>query len=133
MESNMTREEQAVVYKQNGYNCCQAVTKVLADLAEVDEETLARISAGFGAGMGCMEATCGALVGATMMAGLIKEGKGTPMVAKEILKKFEEYSKATICKDLKGKETGVVLCSCDDCVRNGVRACCEVLGISDEL
>ena len=27
---------------------------------------------------------------------------------------------ASICKDLKGRDTGVVLCECDDCVRNAV-------------
>ena len=29
---------------------------------------------------------------------------------------------ATVCKDLKGLETGKVLCPCDDCVRNAVTA-----------
>ena len=52
--------------------------------------------------MGGMEATCGALIG------------------------------ATICKDLKGKDTGVVLCECDDCIRNAIRAFDEVLPMESE-
>lgn len=122
----MDRKEKAVDYKHSGFNCCQAVVKALADLTETDEETLNVIASGFAVGMGCMEATCGALVGATMIAGLLKEGKGSVGTAREILNKFEEYSGATICKDLKGKETGVVICECDDCVRNAIRAFDEV-------
>lgn len=122
----MDRKEKAVDYKHSGFNCCQAVVKALADLTETDEETLNVIASGFAVGMGCMEATCGALVGATMIAGLLKEGKGSVGTAREILNRFEEYSGATICKDLKGKETGVVICECDDCVRNAIRAFDEV-------
>lgn len=123
----MNRMEKAVNYKHTGFNCCQSVVKALADLTDVDEETLNKIASGFAAGMGCMEATCGAVVGATMLAGLIKEGKGSAMVASKILNKFQEYSGATVCKDLKGRDTGVVLCECDDCVRNAIRAFNEVV------
>ena len=35
---------------------------------------------------------------------------------------------ATICKDLKGVETGKVLCPCAQCVRNAVLAAGEMLG-----
>ena len=34
---------------------------------------------------------------------------------------------ATICRDLKGIDTGKVLCSCENCVRNAVRAAGEAL------
>lgn len=122
----MDRVEKAVNYKHNGFNCCQSVVKALADITETDEETLNTIASGFAVGMGCMEATCGALVGAAMMAGLLKEGKGSPVAAREILDKFKKYSGATLCKDLKGRDTGVVLCECDDCIRNAIRAFDEV-------
>ena len=91
------------------------------------------IASGFAVGMGCMEATCGALVGATMITGLLKDGKGSIGAAREILKKFNEYSGATLCKDLKGKDTGVVLCECDDCVRNAIRAFEEVAAKHTDL
>ena len=65
------RAEKAADFKTSGAcNCCQAVTKVFADTVNVDEATLQKMSAGFAAGMGCMEATCGALVGANMILGL---------------------------------------------------------------
>lgn len=72
------RAEMAVAMKTSGkYNCAQAVTVALADQTNVTEEQLYQMSAGFCAGMGNMEATCGALIGAGMVAGLHTEGKGT--------------------------------------------------------
>ena len=41
---------------------------------------------------------------------------------------FQEKCGATICKDLKGVETGAPLCPCPECVRNAVLALGEVLG-----
>ncbi len=123
------RAETAANYKKTGVcNCCQAVTKVFADQTGVDEETLMKISAGFAAGMGCMESTCGSLVGACMVAGIKSQGQGSPKIAKEILAKFKEKSGATICKELKGLGSGKVLCECDDCVRNAVLSLGEVMG-----
>ena len=66
--------------------------------------------------------------GAVMTAGVLTEGKGTPRFSREILQKFSEKSGATICKELKGAETGKVLCECPECVRNAVLALGETLG-----
>ena len=108
-------------------NCCQAVTKVLADTTGLDEANLQKISAGFAAGMGCMEATCGALIGVNMILGLRTEGNGTVRQSRELLSKFKEKCGAVVCKDLKGVETGKVLCECADCVRNAVLALGEII------
>lgn len=128
----MTKEEranQAVEYKHNGYNCCQAVVKAFSDLIDVDEDTMNKIASGFAVGMGCMEATCGSLIGAVILSGLILDGRGTVPAARDILRQFEKMSGATICKDLKGRDTGKALCDCDDCVRNAVIAALEILNI----
>ncbi len=119
----MDRKELAVQYKHSGCNCCQAVLKAFKDDVDVPEEILMQMGSGFGTGMGCLEATCGSLCGATMIAGL-KNDKGTPtvMTSRELLADFKANSGATICKELKGIETGKVLCECDDCVRNAVTA-----------
>jgi C_GCAxxG_C_C family probable redox protein len=131
-ENNMTVNEKAdtaASYKKNGVcNCCQAVTKVYADELDIDEDTLMQMSSGFAAGMGCMEATCGAVLGACMVAGLKTKGSGTVKVSRALLAKFKEKCGATICKELKGAGTGKVLCECDDCVRNAVLSLEEVLG-----
>ena len=87
----MTREEKAVYYKHNGFNCCQSVIKAMIDLSDSDKEILTNAASGFAVGMGGMEATCGALIGATMMAGIVKPGKKSVITAREILNKFQEF------------------------------------------
>ena len=128
----MTLEERAAAaagWKAEGKcNCTQAVLKAFADRLPVDEETLMKLGAGYAAGMGCMESTCGALIGAVMVAGIATDGKGTPRAAKQLLEKFEETCGATLCKELKGIETGTPLCPCPECVRNAVLALDDVLG-----
>ena len=106
-----------------------AVSESAVYNADMSDEKLMEITSGFAAGMGCMEATCGALNGAVMIGGLMKNGKGTVSSAKDMLRSFEEKSGATICKDLKGRDTGKVICECDDCVRNAVYAMSEVMNI----
>ena len=131
-EYKMTIEEraaQAAEWKAMGQcNCTQAVLKVFEDKLPVDADTLMKLAAGYAAGMGCMESTCGALIGAVMVAGIATDGRGTPRVSKELVQTFKEKCGATICKDLKGVETGTVLCPCPECVRNAVLALGEVLG-----
>lgn len=107
-------------------NCSQSVVKVLQDELPVGEDTLMKLTAGYAAGMGCMESTCGALIGAVMVAGILTDGKATPRISKELLQKFEAKCGATICKDLKGVGTGKPLCPCPECVRNAVLALGEV-------
>lgn len=123
------RAAQAAAWKAAGQcNCAQAVLKAFEDKLPVDADTLMKLGAGYAAGMGCMESTCGALIGAVMVAGAATDGKGTPRISKELLQNFQEKCGATICKDLKGVETGAPLCPCPECVRNAVLALGEVLG-----
>ena len=126
----MTIEERAAraVELKAGCNCAQAVVLSYADKLPLEEETLKKLAAGYGGGMGCMEGTCGALVGAVMAAGMLTDGQGTGRYAREILLGFRERCGATICKDLKGIETGKVLCPCTECVRNAVLAAGAALG-----
>ena len=126
----MTIEERAAraVELKAGCNCAQAVVLSYADKLPFEEEMLKKLAAGYGGGMGCMEGTCGALVGAVMVAGMLTDGQGTGRYAREILLGFRERCGATICKDLKGVETGKVLCPCTECVRNAVLAAGAVLG-----
>ena len=126
----MTIEERAAraVELKAGCNCAQAVVLSYADKLPLEEETLKKLAAGYGGGMGCMEGTCGALVGAVMAAGMLTDGQGTGRYAREILLGFRERCGATICKDLRGVETGKVLCPCTECVRNAVLAAGAALG-----
>ncbi len=124
------RAEKAVQLKNSGmYNCAQAVTAALADETNISEEQLKQISAGFCAGMGNLEATCGALIGAGMIAGLKTEGKGTLRVTRQIQEEFANRCGALKCGDLKAITDGKPLCPCEDCVRNAVMVYGEVLGL----
>lgn len=121
--TNKERAEKAAALKASGQcNCCQAVLNVYKDRINADESLLNTLGAGFAAGMGCMESTCGALIGSVMVAGFLTEGKGTVGVAKTVLEDFKKKSGALICRDLKGIDTGKVLCPCPDCVKHAVEA-----------
>ena len=126
-------EERAVWLKHNGCNCCQSVVKALTEqdeiITEAESNVLHRAASGFRTGMGCMEATCGALCGAVMMAGLKSENTIVAgNIAKQMHKRFTEISGASICKVLKSrKPDGTIVCDCDDCVRHGVRVYQEII------
>ena len=124
----MNKQERAVELKHNGCNCCQAVLCAFAEESGLSEDLLKQLGAGFGAGMGCMEATCGALVGAQILLGLKKySGKPVMAEAKALHRNFSQKCGASICKVLKGLETGKVLCECDECVRTAAALAEEVL------
>ena len=121
----MTIEERAAKAAENkkSMNCCQAVLLACGDLTGLDEASASAVGAGFGSGMGTMEGNCGALVGAVMAAGLaVKDRASSRNAAVAIQKDFLNRCGALDCHDLKGRETGVVLCACDDCCRNAIRA-----------
>ena len=124
------RADKAVQLKtMGGYNCSQAVTAAFSDQTSLTEEQLKQISAGFCAGMGNLEATCGALIGAGMIAGLKTEGNGTLMKTRQIQETFKDRCGAIKCKELKTVTDGKPLCSCEDCVRNAVLIYGEVMDL----
>ena len=109
-------------------NCCQAVLVAFADRLGKSEDELLRIGSGFGLGMGTMEGTCGALVGAIMVSSLLAANGEAMNNSRAIMSRFKELcGGATICRDLKGADTGKVLCSCENCVRNAVLAAEEAV------
>jgi C_GCAxxG_C_C family probable redox protein len=110
-----SRKQIAVEKKHCGLNCAQAVLCAYADIAGIDEETAIRLAAPFGAGMGNMEGTCGAITGAGLVLGLVSKGPATKQM-RQIMNKFQERNGATQCKMLKGIGTGKVLRECSDCV-----------------
>ena len=124
----MDRKTMAVDLKHKGCNCAQAVIAAFADTAGVSMDEAMALGAAFGAGMGCMKATCGAAVGAGIVLGKAKYGKApVSSSARKLFTEFEKRCGATICGDLKGIGTGRVICSCDDCVRNAAAILEEML------
>ena len=109
-------------------NCCQAVLVAFADRLGKSEDELLRLGSGFGSGMATMEGMCGALVGAIMVSSLLSPDGEARNNSRAIMSRFKGLcGGATICRDLKGIETGKMLCSCEDCVRNAVLSAGEAL------
>ena len=134
----MTNQERAARLHGNGYNCCQAVLLTFCDELGVDPVTAFKIGEGFGLGMGGMENTCGALSGAIMLAGLTNSDgdldhprtkAGTYRISRELTEAFKEKTGALVCRDLKGIDTGKVLCSCPKCIDSAVQIVEEILGL----
>lgn len=101
----------------NSHNCAQAILHTYADVAGISEEVAMNIAGAFGGGMGCMEGTCGALVGAGLVVGLVNKDKAKSMKQmRQMMTKFQERNGATQCKLLKGIGTRVVLRECPLCV-----------------
>ncbi|MDO4617377.1 MAG: C-GCAxxG-C-C family protein [Lachnospiraceae bacterium] len=121
---------------QNGYNCAQAVACAYADLVGMDEETMFKVTEGLGLGQGAMLGTCGAVAGACVLAGMKNScgdlsnpnSKGsTYKLVKEITETFKADHGTVICRELKGVDTGKVVLSCPDCIRNAAALAEKVL------
>ena len=127
-----TKAEQAIAFHDKGYNCAQAVACSFCKEFGVDEEEMFRIAEGFGLGMGMME-VCGALSGMMMIIGL-QNSVGNPekgkMTKGDTYKKVREYAAKeesevfVVCAEIEAEiselETGKVLRSCPDCIRDAV-------------
>ena len=115
----MDRKEYAADLHENSCNCCQAVLCAFAE--DGKEAEMEKLGAACGLGMGNMEGTCGALTAVELLIGLnSKTGKQAVIQGKAAHEKFREMCGATLCKEIKGRDTGESLCSCADCVRNAV-------------
>ena len=124
----MDRKDLAAELKKSS-NCCQAVLLALGPEIGLDNDTIYKIGGPFGSGMGNAEGTCGALVGAEAALGLMKyQYKGMHAEASALYDEFRRLCGSTVCKELKGTETGTPLCSCENCVRNAVAALESVTG-----
>ena len=136
-----TKVEHAEELHNKGYNCAQAVACSFCKEYGIDEETMFRIAEGFGLGMGTME-MCGALSGMAMIIGLdnsvgnLENGKATKgdtyKKIREFVQKFKEKNGSYICRELKGVDTGKVLCSCPQCIADAVELTEKYLESKDE-
>ena len=125
MESRIEKE---VMKKKNGYNCAQAVACTYCDYAGCSEEEMFNICQSFGAGMGTLEGTCGAISGAGIVLGMMNRNKiQTTKDIRKIMQKFKEQNSTVICKNLKGIGTGKVLRECNDCVRDAAKFLEEII------
>lgn len=100
-------------------NCAQAVAVTYADITGLSPESMAAATAAFGTGMGTMRGTCGALVGAGVVCGmLVPDRVKARAVMKGMFQQFEHRCGAATCAELKGVGTGTPLTPCHECVRH---------------
>jgi len=65
----MNSAEKALYLHRKGCNSAQAILAAFSKEIEISDETARKMAAGFGAGIGTMQKTCGALTGAVMVLG----------------------------------------------------------------
>ena len=107
----MTRREAAMANFMKGYNCSQSVVLAFADMIDIDEATLSKISCSFGGGMGRLREVCGSVSGMFMVAGLLYgyDGPETGQLKadhyariQELARRFEEKHGSIVCRELLG-------------------------------
>ena len=125
-----TRKHLAAEKKRcNSHNCAQAVVCTYCDLVGLPEQTALDIAGAYGTGMGNMEGTCGAVVGAGMIIGLATKDRNLSRARMaQLMTLFQERNGATRCRLLKGIDTGKVLRDCPDCVADASEFLEEIIG-----
>ena len=130
MDKSKTNE--ALACFKEGFNCAQSILSTYCEEFGMDKKTAMKIACGFGAGMGRLQGTCGAVAGAYMLIGL-KYGKylredepakeKTYALIQEFSKRFEDRNKTTNCREL----LGVDLIHGDKQASQRVKALCPKL------
>ncbi len=122
------KEKAARNFAEKGYNCCQAVICAYCEEYGIADDDIFKVTEGFGAGMGGLLNTCGAVTGMYMAIGMHNSAgeKDNPRKTKmdtyasirDVAQKFEEENGSILCRDLKSVENGVQRVSCQKCVED---------------
>jgi C_GCAxxG_C_C family probable redox protein len=107
--------DRAVARFAEGFNCAQSVLIPFAGTRRLSQTSALKIASPFGAGIGRLGGTCGAVTGALMALGL-QHGHSTAVdlrgkdeayrLAREIVRRFVERNGSLNCKDLLGCDLG---------------------------
>jgi C_GCAxxG_C_C family probable redox protein len=96
------------LHREGELNCAQAMLSVYGAGFGLDNETAVKLASCFGAGMGRMGETCGAVTGAFMVLGLTYDSKDQKArdkayaLVKKFRDKFVVRNGSIRCKDLLG-------------------------------
>ncbi len=102
----MSRGDIAYENFLKGYNCTQAVTVAFSDIFGLSEDKLAKISGGFGGGMGRMREVCGTFSGVVMILSEVY-GYSEP---KDLEAKKALYEKIRAAAEQFRKDNGSIIC-----------------------
>ena len=99
------------LFKEEGYNCCQAVVLAYNDIFGIDDEVAAAMSSGFGGGMGRLREVCGSVSAMVMLAGLIAPATDPAVkvdrtrnyaLVQDMAGQFKAMNGSIVCKELLG-------------------------------
>lgn len=99
------------LFKEGGYNCCQAVVLAYNDVFGIADDAAAALSSGFGGGMGRMREVCGSVSGMVMLAGLLEPATDPKNMAvrtanyalvQEVAGEFKAINGSIVCRELLG-------------------------------
>jgi len=110
-EKKLNRAEEAKKQFEKGFHCAPAVLSTYSEQLGLEKALALKIACGFGAGIGRMGKTCGAVTGALMVIGL-KHGQvnladeessqRTYTLVKEFIDRFTALHGCIECKELIG-------------------------------
>ena len=107
----MSKGDIAKEYFEQGYNCSQSVALAFADEVGMDSKLIARLTGGFGGGMGRMREVCGTVSGtAFVLSALYGYSDPTDADAKaqlyadvqKVAGEFKDKNGSVVCRDLLG-------------------------------
>ncbi len=105
----MADYKKAVEMFNAGLNCAQSVAAVYTGIFNVDESVIEAVSSGFGAGMGRLQKTCGAVTGAFMVLGLKNRNISSDIRKEKVYadvfefeKRFKAKMNTSACDELLG-------------------------------
>lgn len=107
----MEKQEQAAQYFLDGYNCTQSVLLAYQEELDFDADTLLKMGASFGGGMGRLRQVCGTVSGIFMVLGFLygytdpkdMEGKTKQYERVQALaERFEQRNGSIVCREILG-------------------------------
>ena len=109
IEERVTKAKR--LFKEEGYNCCQAVVLAYNDIFGIDDAVAATMSSGFGGGMGRMREVCGSVSAMVMLAGLMAPASDPSIkvdrtrnyaLVQDMAGQFKALNGSIVCKELLG-------------------------------
>ena len=129
-------KKEAARLHEMGYNCAQSVICAMAPALNLDADGAFVLAEGFGAGMGGMTETCGAISGAVMALSQV-ESTGRDQVgskaktyklSRELSARFASANGSTVCRELKGIGSNAgALRSCPGCIDDAISLVIDIL------
>jgi len=107
----LNRAEEAKKQFKKGFHCAPAVLSTYSEQLGLEKALALKIACGFGAGIGRMGRTCGAVTGALMVIGLKygqvnladeESSQRTYTLVKEFIDRFTALHSSIECKELIG-------------------------------